>query len=326
MYKNKKIFVLGMGRSGVAVSKLLCENNQVLLTDIKCSDDNLIDELKELGINVVITENQAELLDESFDLVIKNPGVFPDNETVVKAKKLNIPVINEVEVAYNLLPKGVQIIGITGSNGKTTTTMITYEILKAAGLPVYMGGNIGIPLCDIIKDIKSGDILVLEISSHQLVDIDKFNPHISAITNFSEVHLDLFKTYENYKNNKCRIFKNHSLLDKLILNAGDKEVVKITKDAPSEKIYFNSDDECGIGIKGRDIVYRGDIVCGLNDIRIKGMHNYENVSAAIAATKSFIDIDTIVSAIKEFKGVRLIIEYNDEEGLESLLNLLDIEI
>lgn len=318
MYKNKKLFVLGMGRSGVAVSKLLCDYNQVLLTDVKCSDDNLIDELKELGINVVITENQAELLDESFDLVIKNPGVFPDNETVVKAKSLNIPVINEVEVAYNLLPKGVQIIGITGSNGKTTTTMITYEILKAAGLPVYIGGNIGIPLSKLVNEIKSGDILVLEISSHQLVDIDKFNSNISVITNFSEVHLDMFKTYENYKNNKCRIFKNHSAANKLILNANDKEVVEITKTAPSEKVYFNSNGEGDICIKNKNIIYHDEVICELNDIRIKGIHNYENVMCAIAVAKEFkVSNEAIKEALNNFAGAEHRIEFvrrfNDRE-------------
>lgn len=318
MYKNKKLFVLGMGRSGVAVSKLLCKDNHVLLTDVKCDDEKLIKELEGLGINVVITDKQDELMSENFDYLIKNPGVFPDNKTVVKAKKLNIPVINEVEVAYNLLPKDVKIVAITGSNGKTTTTMITYEILKAAGLPVHIGGNIGIPLSDMLADIKSGDIPVLEISSHQLIDIDRFNPDISAITNFSEVHLDMFKTYENYKNNKLRIFKNHSLLNKLILNAGDNEVVELTKPAPSEKIYFNSNGESDIYIKGRNIIYRDEIVCDLSDIRIKGMHNYENVMCAIAIAKQFnVSNEAIKEALNNFAGaehrMEFVRRFNDRE-------------
>ena len=310
MYKKKKIIVLGMVSSGVAVSKLLSKDNSILLTDIKCDDNKLMEELESLGVNVVIADKQAGLLNESFDYLIKNPGISLDNEVVVKAKELKIPVINEVEVAYNLLPKNVKIIAITGSNGKTTTTMITYEILKAAGLPVHMGGNIGIPVCDLVSTIKSGDILVLEISSHQLVDINKFNPDISVITNFSEVHLDMFKTYENYKNNKCKIFKNHSLLDKLILNGNDKEVVDITKPAPSEKIYFNSHGKGDIYIKNKKIIYHSEVICELSDIRLKGIHNYENVMCAILIAKQFnVSNDSIKEALNRFAGVEHRMEF-----------------
>lgn len=318
MYRNKRIFVLGMGLSGIAVSKLLSKNNYVLITDVKCDDTDLIMELEDLGINVVITENQDKILNDSFDYVIKNPGIRFDNETVLKAKHLNIPVINEVEAGYNMLPEGVKIIGITGSNGKTTTTMITYEILKMAGLPVHIGGNIGIPLCDIVSDVKSGDIIVLEVSSHQLVDIDKFNADISVVTNLSKVHLDMFGTYENYINNKCRIFKNHSLLNKLILNGNDQEVLEISSVAPSEKIYFNSVDKGDICINGKNIIYHGDVVCELNDIRIKGIHNYENVMCAIAIAKEFnVDNTAIKEALNNFAGAEHRIEFvrrfNDRE-------------
>ena len=209
MYEGKKIFVLGMGRSGVAVSKLLNKKNHILLTDIKCDDYDLINDLEDLGINVVITKEQggqAELLNDKFDYVVKNPGVRADNEVVVKAKKLGIPVINEMEVAYNLLPKGVKIVGITGSNGKTTTTYLTYEILKMAGLPVRLGGNLGIAFSSFVEEVEQNDILVLEVSSHQLVDFDKFKTDISVFTNLSEVHIDMFGTYDKYK-------KNNSLPD-----------------------------------------------------------------------------------------------------------------
>jgi len=310
MYKNKKIFVLGMGRSGLAVSKLLCNDNDVLLTDINCDDADLMSELENLGINVVITNNQEKLLNKDFDYVVKNPGIRADNKVVVKARNLNIPVINEVEVGYNLLPKGVKTIGITGSNGKTTTTMLTYEILKMAGLSVHIGGNIGVPLCVIVPNVKSEDILVLEVSSHQLVDIDKFNPHISVITNLSEVHLDMFGTYENYKKNKARIFKNHSLLDKIIFNGNDKDVLELVKDVPSEKILFNSNGQGNIYIKDKDIIYKNEVVCNLNDIRIKGIHNYENVMCAIAIAKEFkVSNEAIKEALNNFAGAEHRIEF-----------------
>ena len=131
MFKNKKIFVLGMGKSGCSVARLLACDNHVLITDVKCDDLALMKELENLKVNVIITKNQDEILDNSYDFVVKNPGIRLDHPAVEKAQKLNIPIITELEVAYRYLPK-VQIVGITGSNGKTTTTMIAYEFLKTA--------------------------------------------------------------------------------------------------------------------------------------------------------------------------------------------------
>ena len=195
MLKNKRIFVLGMGKSGCAVARLLAKDNYVLITDVKCNDINLIDELEKLGINVIITKNQDEILDDSYDFVVKNPGVRLDHPAILKAKKYNIPVITELEVAYRYLPK-VKIVGITGSNGKTTTTIIAYEFLKAAGISVHLAGNIGYPLCDQIGEIKKDDVLVVEISSHQLVNLDTFKVDVAVLTNLYPVHLDFFGNYE----------------------------------------------------------------------------------------------------------------------------------
>ena len=203
MFKNQKIFVLGLARSGYEVAKLLIgRDNEVLVTDLKNDDKEKEDELTKLGVKVVLTDKQADLLDSSYDYVVKNPGIKFDNPTVVKAGELGIPVINELEVAYNVLPENVKIIGITGSNGKTTTTTLIYEVLKAAGLPVHLGGNIGFPMSGLVKDTKSGDYLVLEISGHQLHDFVNFKTDIAVMTNLSPVHLDHFGTYENYKFNK----------------------------------------------------------------------------------------------------------------------------
>lgn len=310
MYKNMKIFILGMGKSGEAAARTLCKDNEVLLTDIKFKDNKKIEELKKLGVNVIITENQEELLDNSFDLVVKNPGVKPDNCVVLKAKRLGLPIVNEMEIAYNLLPKNVKIVGITGSNGKTTTTSITYEILKTANLKVHLGGNIGIPLCSILENIKEGDILVLEISSHQLVNLDKFKTNISAITNFSEVHLDMFGTYDNYKKNKLNIFNHHTKEDIAIINGRDKDLVSYTKEIPSTKLYFNSIEESDCYIKEDKIYYKGEFVCELDDIRLKGMHNYENVMCAIMIAKEFnVSNRTIIETLNNFGGVEHRMEF-----------------
>lgn len=310
MYKNKNIFVLGMGKSGCAVSKLLCKDNHVLLTDVKCDDYELIESLENMGIDVAITKNQEELFNDSVDILVKNPGIRADNKVVMKAKKLNIPVINEVEVAYNLLPKGVKIVGITGSNGKTTTTSITYEILKLAGLSVHLGGNIGIPVCSLLEKIKENDVLVLEISSHQLVDLHNFKTDISVLTNFSEVHLDMFGTYDNYKKNKLRIFNHHTNSDIAILNGKDDEVVSFTKSIPSTKLYFSSIGKADCYINDGKIYYKDDFVCELSDIRIKGMHNYENVMCAIMVAKQFnVSNEIIKEALDNFGGVEHRMEF-----------------
>ena len=310
MFNNKKIYILGMGRSGVSVAKLLSKNNKILITDMKENKDD-VSLLKGLGVEVKITDKQADLLDSSFDVVVKNPGVKLDHPTILKAQKLNIPVITELEVAYRYLPD-VKIVGITGSNGKTTTTTIIYNILKEAGLPVHLAGNIGLPLCNQISDIKDGDILVVEISSHQLVNLDKFKVDVAVLTNLSPVHLDHFGTYDNYKNNKLRIFNNQTASDIAILNKGDDEVFELTKGIKAQKLYFSSKDKADIFVDEKSIVYK-DEVYNFSDIRVKGMHNYENIMASILACKQFdVSYETIMKVLSKFSGVEHRIEFVKE--------------
>lgn len=309
MFKNKKMFVLGMGKSGVSVSKLLAKDNHVLITDIKCDDLELIKELEDLGINVIITKNQEEIFDDSYDYVIKNPGVRLDHPVVLKAKSFGIPIITELEVAYRYLPE-VKIVGITGSNGKTTTTTIAYEFLKAADLPVHLAGNIGYPLCSQIDDIKNGDIIVTEISSHQLVNLDKFKVDVAVLTNLYQVHLDFFGSYEKYKLNKLRIFNNQDDNCVAILNSGDKEVYELTKDLVARKEYFSSKNDADICIKDNEIIYKGEKIVSLSDIRVKGVHNYENIMAAILVAKEFnISNEVIIEVLNNFAGVEHRIEF-----------------
>ena len=309
MFKNQKIFVLGMGKSGVSVARLLAKENHVLITDIKCDDLELIKELEELGINVIITKKQNEIFDDSYDYVVKNPGVKLDHPVVLMAKKFNIPILTELEVAYRYLPD-VKIIGITGSNGKTTTTTIVYEFLKAAGIPVHLAGNIGYPLCSQIDDIKKGDVIVTEISSHQLVNLDKFKVDVAVLTNLYQVHLDFFGTFENYKMNKLRIFNNQDEKCVAILNKGDKNVYELTKNLKAKKEYFSSKDEADICIDEKDIVYKGEKIISLSDVRVKGIHNYENIMAAILAAKQFDVSDSVIKEVlNNFAGVEHRIEF-----------------
>ena len=309
MFKDKKIFVLGMGKSGVSVAKLLAKDNHVLITDVKGEDLDLIKELESLGINVIITKNQEEIFDDSYDYVIKNPGVRLDHPIVKKAKEYHIPILTELEVAYRYLPE-VKIVGITGSNGKTTTTTIAYEFLKSAGLPVHLAGNIGYPLCSQLGEIKKGDIIVTEISSHQLVNLDTFKVDVAVLTNLYQVHLDFFGNFENYKMNKLRIFNNQDEKCVAILNKGDKEVYDLTLNLKATKKYFSSKGDADICIKGDSIVYDGKEVIGLSDIRVKGVHNYENIMAAILVAKEFkVSNEIIKEVLNNFAGVEHRIEF-----------------
>ena len=314
MFENKKIFILGMARSGYEVAKLLSKyNNKILITDMKDQDEEKVKELNDLGINVIITDNPLNIFNESFDYVIKNPGIKLDHPLVLKAQELNIKVVNEVEVSYHFLPKNVSIIGITGSNGKTTTTTLTYEFLKEANYPVHLGGNIGIPLSNLVDKVKENDILVLEISGHQLHDMYDFKTDVSVMTNLTEVHIDHFGTYKNYIKNKCKIFNNHSSDDLAILNLDNEDVVNNTKNIKSSKLYFSSKKDADICIIDNYICYKKEKIVDIKDIRLKGMHNLENIMCAIGATKRYgISNEAIRNVLIRFAGVEHRIEFVDK--------------
>lgn len=314
MFEKQKIFILGMARSGYEVAKLLAtHNNQILITAPQEENEDHIHELEQLGVKVVITEHQLELLDDSFDYLVKNPGISFENPVLLKAQELDIPIVNEVEVAYHFLPEHVKIIGITGSNGKTTTTTLIYELLKRMDLPVHLGGNIGIPVSALIPNVKENDILVLEISGHQLHDMYDFKTDISVMTNLCEVHLDHFHTYENYKYYKSMIFRNHTENDLAIINGNDADVLEVTEHIPSKKITFSAFKTCDLYLQDQAIYDRGQKVIDTKDIRIKGNHNYENIMCAIAVAKQFgLTNEVLRKFLHDFGGVEHRMEYVDK--------------
>lgn len=311
MITNKKILILGMARSGIAVAKLLAKHeNNITISDIKEQKESVVKELKDLKIKVIILKNQEDLVTEEFDYIVKNPAIRKDHKAVLKAKELNIPILNELEVSYRFLPSNVDIIGITGSNGKTTTTTITYELLKTTGKNVFLAGNIGIPLASIVEEIQSGAILVLEVSDHQLCDMQNFKTTISVMTNLSQVHLDFHGGYEQYKNIKKKIFQNHTNKEIAILNKSNEDVVELTADIPSKKIYFSSKETADIYLKEDKIVCFGEEIISLSNIKIKGNHNYENCMVAIGIAKLYkVGNEEIKKFLSTFGGVEHRIEY-----------------
>ena len=318
MFENNKIFILGLARSGYQAAKyLIGRGNTVILNDGKDEDKmdpEQVKELRDLGVELIFGSHPDDILDSSFDYLIKNPGVPIDHKYVLKARELGIEVINEVEMSFRLLPEGVKVIAITGTNGKTTTTTLTYEIMKKAfGEKVFLAGNIGYPVSSILKDVKSGDIIVTEVSCQQPENMDKFRPDVALMTNLSPAHIDFLKSYENYKRVKAKLFKNQTINEVAILNIDNEDVINETKNIKSTVKYFSSKNEInGCYVKDDSIYYYGEKIISRDQIFIAGMHNVENCMAAISIVKEFgVSNDIIVDVISNFRGVEHRLEYVD---------------
>ena len=321
MFTNNKILILGFARSGYEAAKFLAKrNNEVILNDMKTDhEQEKIDELESLGVKIVLGSHPDGLLDESFDYLIKNPGVPIDHKYVLKARELGVEVINEVEMAFRLLPKGIKFVGITGTNGKTTTTTLIYEMLLKDGKRAHLTGNIGYPLIGFLDKLEEGDIIVMETSCQQLENLTKFNPDIAVMTNLSEAHIDFLKSYDNYKRVKTKIFQNHDCHNIAVLNHENADVMEMTKDIKSTKKYFSIKEKVdGCYLKDDSIYYYDEKIIDTKDIRLIGNHNYENIMAAILVVKELgVKNESIVSLLKEFKGVEHRIEFVREyEGIK----------
>lgn len=314
MRSNRRALVLGMARSGYEAAKFLLGNGyEVVINDAKKEQNpDQVKELEAMGARVILGTHPEKLLDRSFDMLVKNPGIPNSHPYVEEAKRLNVPVINEMELAFRYFPQGVTIIGVTGTNGKTTTTTLIYEMLKKASKPAWLMGNIGFPVCSFVPRLKSGDIAVMEVSDHQLCNVIEFKTNISVLTNLSEAHIDFHGSYEAYKAVKKSIFSHHTEKDIAVLNLGDKEVLDLAKDILSTKRYFSSEPSSmpGCCIVDGAIYYNGDKIIALKDVKIKGRHNHENAMAAIAAVKELgVENRHIVEVLQTFGGVEHRLEF-----------------
>jgi UDP-N-acetylmuramoylalanine--D-glutamate ligase len=322
MFKHKKIFVLGMARSGYEAAKLLIKmNNEVVLNDLKKEQDqDHIKELSDLGVKVILGEHPDDLFNQTFDYLIKNPGIPNNHKYVEKAIEHDIFVINEMELAYQLFPKDITIIGVTGSNGKTTTATLIYEILKRTKFNVHLMGNIGYPACAYVDKVKSNDIIVMEVSIQQLCNFNQFKVDIAVLTNLYEAHLDFVGNYNNYLNIKKRIFKHQEASDYAVLNIDNLDVVKITNDIKAEKVYFSSkkNNINGCSIKDKTIYYWQEPIISLSEIKLKGNHNYENIMAALLVAKKLgVSNKIIKEVLTIFGGVEHRIEYvTSKQGIQ----------
>jgi UDP-N-acetylmuramoyl-L-alanine--D-glutamate ligase len=316
MFENNNIVILGMARSGYEVAKYLAKrHNKININDLNTNqNEEHIKELEKLGVKIVLGSHPDDLINKDVNYLIKNPGVPIDHKYVLKAKELGIEVLNEVEVSARLMRKDVHLIGITGTNGKTTTTTIIYEILKEKFKDkVHLTGNMGYPLISFLDKFKKDDFIVMETSSQQLENLDKFTPEVAVLTNVSEAHLEFFKTYDHYKELKKRIFKNHTKDNLAIINRTDEESLKLTKDIKSNKVYFSDSKDDLCYIEKENIYYKGKKIIDTKEIILKGMHNYQNIMAAIIVAKHYgVEDEIINKVVKKFKGVEHRLEFVKE--------------
>ena len=317
MFENQKILILGFARSGYEVAKVLInKGNTVVVNDGKEEekhDVSKIKELKDLGVEFIFGSHPQDLLDDSFQYLIKNPGVPIDHFYVLKAKEIGVEVINETEMAYRLIPKdkNIKLIGITGTNGKTTTTTLIYNFIREAGKRVHLAGNIGYPLCSFLDKLEENDIIVDEISCQQLENVKEYHPDIAILTNISEAHIEFMKTYDYYKEVKKRIFQNQTSSDIAITNMENEEALHLVKDIKSTVKYFSSKNEInGAYIKENAIYYYDEKIINLDQIRLIGNHNYENIMAAILAVKEIgVSNEIIQKVLNTFGGVEHRLEF-----------------
>lgn len=315
MFENNKIFILGFARSGYEAAKFLAKRgNDVLINDGKEEskvDKEKKEELEKLGVRFFFGSHPDDLLDDSYDYLIKNPGVPIHHKYVLKAEKLGIEVINEVEMAYRLLPKDVTLIGITGTNGKTTTTSLIYEVIKKSGKRCHLAGNIGYPLCSFLDKLKKDDIIVMETSCQQLQNVKEFKPSIAVMTNLSEAHVDFFDNdYQKYKDVKTKIFKNQTENDVAVLNLENNAVLEQTKNVKSKKLYFSSKQKADCYLKDKVIYYDDEKILDTSSMKIVGVHNAENAMAAVLVAKQLgIENEVIKNAICDFAGVEHRLEF-----------------
>ena len=313
-FANKKVLVLGLAKSGEAAARLLDKLGAIVtVNDGKPFEENpAAQSLLEEGIKVVTGGHPLELLDEDFELMVKNPGIRYDNPMVKKALEKEIPVITEVELAY--LISDAPIIGITGSNGKTTTTTMIAEVLTAGGQSGLLSGNIGFPASQVATTATKNDTLVMELSSFQLMGIETFHPEIAVITNLMPTHIDYHGSFENYVAAKWNIQKNMSKSDFLVLNFNQTLAKELAAKTQATVVPFSTTEKVdGAYLEGNMLTFRGEPVMAADELGVPGSHNVENALATIAVAKlRGIENQVIKETLAGFGGVKHRLQYVGE--------------
>ena len=316
--KGKKVLVVGLGKSGLAAAVFLRHKGaQVTVSDVRPAESlsKEIPALLEEGI-MVEAGGHGLLTFRRQDLIVVSPGVPLDTPVLVQVKSFGLPVIGELELAARFL-KG-KILAITGSNGKTTTTALAGEILKQAGYPTLVAGNIGVPVVGMIEESTDSTWSVLEVSSFQLETTEQFHPTIAIILNITPDHLDRHGTFENYALAKERIFAAQDTTDYVVLNANNPRAAQAAIRSRAQVYWFSIEHEVkqGAWVQEGHVVYRSapgaatEQIVPLSKIPLKGEHNVENVLAAVCAARlANVPGEAIARAVENFQAVEHRLEF-----------------
>lgn len=328
---EKRVLVVGMARSGIAAAELLMRCGAVpVLSDMKKAESfgDQLDALKGSACEFRLGEDAVKLLDE-VDMLLISPGVPIDAPVVKTAREMGMPVTGELEFAYTRMLGDV--VAISGTNGKTTTTTLLGRIFENAGRVTHVAGNIGYPLSAVALNVKKEDVTVVEVSSFQLESIKTFHPHVAALLNITEDHLNRHGTMEQYIKLKQRLFENQTAQDIAVLNMNDPVLYKMADKLKGQIAFFSRTQkvENGAGIVDGKIVWQWQgvqkIICGADQILIPGPHNLENALAATAMAcamgvpapvirhtlQSFTGVEHRIEKVRVFEGVTYI---NDSKG------------
>ncbi|MFJ7829986.1 UDP-N-acetylmuramoyl-L-alanine--D-glutamate ligase [Peribacillus sp. NPDC046944] len=311
-YSEKKVLVLGLAKSGVTAASLLHKLGAfVTVNDMKpLSENPEAQGLLEQGIKVICGSHPIELLDEGFEFIVKNPGIPYSNPLVKGAMEKGIPVITEVELAYQI--SEAPFLGITGTNGKTTTTTLIFEMMQAGKKSPLIAGNIGTVASGVAEKATAADTIVIELSSFQLMGIEEFRPEISIVTNLYDAHLDYHSSKQEYAEAKAAIARNQTASDFMIFNADQVDVKNMTKKTKAELVPFSTEvkHENGAYVEDGAVYFRGEKVIAVSDIALPGKHNLENVLAAISAVKlKGVSNEAIHTVLTTFGGVEHRLQY-----------------
>ena len=316
--KNKRVLVVGLGKSGISAAMFLRRQGaRVTVSDARSAVAlaKEIPTLLDAGI-MVESGGHGLLTFRRQDLIVVSPGVPMDTPEVKQVIGYGMPVIGELELASRFL-KG-RVVAITGSNGKTTTTTLVGKILKEAGLPTLVGGNIGLPVIDLVSESAEQSISVLEVSSFQLETIEQFHPWISVVLNITPDHLDRHGSFENYAAMKARITENQTAKDFLVLNAEDKPTQMVAAKTKAQIFWFSPRRPIkqGAFVHGEGIVFvpsegaKAEPIMPVAEISLKGAHNVENVLAAVCAARlAGATAEKIRASERSFKAVEHRLEY-----------------
>lgn len=316
--KGKKVAIIGLGVSNIPLLDYFYRlGAKVSIFDKRekeALDANALTKIQNYQFNLYTGKDALSNL-QGFSFIFRSPSCRPDTPEIVAEVEKGAVLTSEIEMLMKTCPGTV--IGITGSDGKTTTTNLIYQILKENGYHCYLGGNIGIPLFTKVGEMKSEDMVVLELSSFQLMDM-QISPHISVITNISPNHLDIHKSYEEYIEAKKNIFKYQKQGDIVVLNYDNEITRELRQEAKGKVVYFSKTQKLENGViydNGTIKLCKNNVrrhILDVKDVLLRGTHNYENICTAISATSSLVEPEVQARAIKKFQGVEHRLEFVKE--------------